>query len=166
MYRPVELGNGASYFAIAETALPIAGDSWFWTDDNAKVLEFLSRPELWQRFPRQTNEILRFLRAMCQGPLIFRRVSPPRLEPLARQDGFSGYRHSLMSVKYDLSRGALIAGLRFHDERNTDHLLLTGNRVEFTYHGRRFKLKVEPAISHVGATQDGHLLSLRHSSDL
>ena len=81
MYRPVELGNGASHFAIAETALPIAGDNWFWTDDNAKVLEFLSRPELWQRFPRQTTEILRFVRAMCRGPLIFRRVSPPRLEP-------------------------------------------------------------------------------------
>jgi len=47
MYRPVELGNGTSHFAIAETALPIAGDGWFWTDDNAKVLEFLSRPELW-----------------------------------------------------------------------------------------------------------------------
>ena len=166
MYRPIELGNGASHFAIAETAVPVAGDSWFWTDDNAKVLEFLSRPELWQRFPRQTTEILRFVRAMCCGPLIFRRVSPPRLEPVEKQGTLSGYRHSLMDVKYDLSRGEVIAGLRFHDERNRDNLLLTGNYVEFTYHRRRFKLGVEPAISDVDARQHGNTLRLRHSGDL
>ena len=166
MYRPVELGNGTSHFAIAETALPIAGDGWFWTDDNAKVLEFLSRPELWQRFPRQTTEILRFVRAMCRGPLIFRRVSPPRLEPTDKQSMLSGYCHSLMDLKYDLSRGEIIAGLRFHDERNRDNLLMTGNYVEFTYHRRRFKLSVEPAISDVDAKQEGHALRLRHSGDL
>jgi hypothetical protein len=166
MYRPVELGNGASHFAIAETALPIAGDSWFWTDDNAKVLEFLSRPELWQRFPSQTTEILRFVRAMCRGPLIFRRVSPPRLEPAEKQGARSGYRHSFMDVTYDLARGEVIAGLRFHDERNRDNLLLTGNYVEFTYHRRRFKLGVEPAIGNVDASQHGHTLTLCHSGDL
>jgi len=166
MYRPIEPGNGESFFAIAETALPIEGDSWFWTDDNAKVLEFLSRPELWQRFPRQTAEILRFVRAMCHGPLIFRRVSPPRLEPAEKHGAISSYCHSLMSIKYDLTQGAIIAGLRFHDERNSDHLLLTGNRVEFTYRRRRFSLRVEPAISDVDAKQDGHTLRLRHSSDL
>jgi hypothetical protein len=166
MYRPVELGNGASHFAIAETALPIAGDSWFWTDDNAKVLEFLSRPELWQRFPRQTNEILRFVRAMCHGPLIFRRVSPPRLEPTETLGTLSGYRHSLMDVKYDLSRGEVIAGLRFHDERNRDNLLMAGNYVEFTHRRGRFKLEVASAISDVDARQHGHTLTLRHSGDL
>ena len=158
MYQPVELGNGASHFAIAETAQPISGDSWFWTDDNAKVLEFLSRPELWQRFPHETNEILRFVRAMCHGPLIFRRVSPPRLEPTEKKGALSGHRHSLMDVKYDLSRGEVFAGLRFHDERNRDNLLMTGNYVEFTYHRRRFKLQVEPAISDVDARQDGNTL--------
>ena len=166
MYRPVNLGNGASHFAIAETALPIDGDSWFWTDDNAKVLEFLSRPELWQRFPHETTEILRFVRAMCHGPLIFRRVSPPRLEPTEKQGAVSGHRHSLMNVKYDLSRGEVIAGLRFHDERNSDNLLLTGNYVEFTYRRRRFRLGVESAINDVDAKQDAHTLRLRHSGDL
>src|SRR5262249_51864728 len=139
MYRPVELGNGASYFAIAETALPIAGDSWFWTDDNAKVLEFLSRPELWQRFPRQTNEILRFVRAMCQGPLIFRRVSPPRLEPTETRGTLGGFRHSLMDVKYDLPRGEGIAGLRFHDEKKREKLFEAGEFSAVTHPSDRFK---------------------------
>jgi hypothetical protein len=166
MYRPIDLGNGESFFAIAETALPIEGDSWFWTDDNAKVLEFLSRPELWGRFPLQTAEVFRFVRAMCCGPLIFRRVSPPRLEATEKQGAISGYRHSLMNIKYDLTRGAAIAGLRFHDERNRDHLLLTGNHVEFTHGRRRFSVHVEPAIRDIDAKHDGHTLRLRHSSDL
>jgi hypothetical protein len=46
MYRPVELGANQTHFGIAETAMPIGGDSWFWGGDNAKVLEFLSRPKL------------------------------------------------------------------------------------------------------------------------
>jgi hypothetical protein len=166
MYLPIELGNGQGRFAIAETALPIEGDRWFWTDDNAKVLEFLSRPELWRRFPHQTAEILWFVRAMCRGPLVFRRVSPPRLEPVAGLGAIGSYRHSLMNVKCDLARGAVVAGLRFHDERNGDHLLLTGNYVEFTHRRRRFRLSVEPAISDVDAKQDRHTLRLRHSSDL
>jgi hypothetical protein len=166
MYRPVDLGNGTSHFAIAETALPIAGDTWFWTDDNAKVLEFLSRPELWQRFPEQTGEVLRFVRTMCRGPLIFRRVSPPRLEQTETVGTLSGYRHSLMDIKYDLSRGEVIAGLRFHDERNRDNLVMAGNYVEFSYRRERFRLQVVSAISDVAASQHGHTLTLRHSGDL
>ena len=166
MYRPVDLGNGASHYAIAETELPIAGDSWFWTDDNAKVLEFLSRPELWQRFPHQTNEILRFVRAMCHGPLIFRRVSPPRLEPTELAGTLGGYRHSLMDVKYELSRGEVSAGLRFHDERNRDNLLMAGNYVEFTHRRSRFRLQVASSISDVDYSKHGHILTLRHSGDL
>ena len=103
---------------------------------------------------------------MCHGPLIFRRVSSPRLEPTEKKGALSGHRHSLMDVKYDLSRGEVFAGLRFHDERNRDNLLMTGNYVEFTYHRRRFKLQVEPAISDVDARQDGNTLRLRHSGDL
>ena len=166
MYRTVELGANQTHFAIAETAMPISGDSWFWSDDNAKVLEFLSRPELWRRFPTETAEILRFVRAMCHGPLIFRRVSPPRLEPIEKQDSRSRYRHSLMNVEYDLSRGSVAAGLRFHDERNSENLLLGGNRVEFTHLRRHYRLDVEPAISDVAARQDGYRLLLCHSGDL
>jgi hypothetical protein len=166
MYRPVELGIGESRFAIAETAAPIGGDSWFWSDDNAKVLEFLSRPELWRRFPEETGEILRFVLAMCRGPLIFRRVSRPRLEPIEKRDRRSRYRHSLMNIEYDLWRGSVAAGLRFHDERNSENLLLTGNRVEFTHQQRRHRLEVEPAINDVDTRHDGHSLKLRHSGDL
>jgi hypothetical protein len=166
MYRPIDFSADARFFAIPETEHPIGGDIWFWSDDNAKILEFMSRPELWQRYPRETAEILRFVQAMCRGPFIFRRISPARLEATEQRGTIAGYRHALMNVRCDLSRGAVIAGIRFHDERTYDNLLLTGNVVEFTYRTRKFRLSVEKAISESEASQDGPILTLRYSADL
>ena len=166
MHRTVDLADGVQFSAVPETAQPINGDNWFWTDDNAKVLEFLSRPELWARFPEETASILRFVRAMCRGPFIFRRLSTPQLAA-AEGDGTAGaYRHSLLSIQYDLRRGGIVVGMRFHDERNFDNLLLCGNSVEFAYENRRFILPVERAIGDGEASQNGHVLTLRHSGDL
>src|SRR5262249_49743918 len=137
-----------------------------WNDDNAKVLELMSRPEVWQRFPEETSEILRFVRSMCRGPFIFRRVANPRLELLGKQGPISHYLHSLMQVKCDLSRGMVLAGVRFHDERPSEHLLLADSFVEFNYRGHGFKVAINKAIDRVGAERDGHRLVLRHSGEL
>jgi hypothetical protein len=165
LYRSIDVADGTRYSAIAESENP-GGDNWFWNDDNAKSLEFLSRPEVWQHFPGEVAEVIRFVRSMCHGPYIFRRVSGPRLEASGKEGTVSSYLHSLMQLKCDLSRGAVAAGVRFHDERTHDNLWLTGNRIEFTRRRRRFALNVESAISNVDAAQEGHILRLRHSSDL
>src|SRR5215469_3257084 len=165
LYRSIDVDDGRRFFAIAESGNP-GGDDWFWNDDNAKSLEFLSRPEVWRHFPDETSEVLRFLRSMCRGPYIFRRVSSPRLEAVGNEGNVSKYLHSLMQLKFDPSHGAIAAGVRFHDERTHDNLWLTGNYVEFTYRRLRFRLNVERAISNVNAAQEGHTLRLRHSSDL
>jgi hypothetical protein len=165
LYRPITTAAGSSYFAITETENP-GEDAWFWNDDNAKILELMSRPEIWQRFPRETAEIIRFVRSMCHGPFIFRRVSAPRLEPAGKEGSVTIYRHSLMQLKFDLQRGAVVAGVRFHDERSADNLMLSGNYIEFTYRGRRFKRPVETAISEIDAVQEGHQLHLRHSGEV
>jgi hypothetical protein len=165
LYRSIDVAEGRRFSAIAENENP-GEDNWFWNDDNAKSLEFLSRPEVWRRFPGETAEVLRFVRSMCHGPYIFRRVSSPRLEASGKQGAVSKYLHSLMQLKCDLSRGAVAAGVRFHDDRTHDNLWLTGNRVEFTRRHRHFALNVESAISNVEAAQEGHMLRLRHSSEL
>ena len=81
------ISQQGGFFAVPETEHPIDGDTWFWSDDNAKVLEFLARPELWRRYPAESAEILRFVQAMCRGPFMFRRVSPPRLDEAEPSDG-------------------------------------------------------------------------------
>jgi hypothetical protein len=165
LYRSIDVASDTSFSAIAENENP-QGDNWFWNDDNAKSLEFLSRPEIWQRFPIETAEVLRFVQSLCRGPYIFRRVSGPRLEPSGREGTIATYLHSLMRLKCDMSRGAVAAGVRFHDERTHDNLWFTGNRVDFVYRRRQFRLDVETAISDVAAVQEGHKLHLRHASEL
>jgi len=166
LYRPIEVTAGSRYFAVVETEHGTFGDNWFWNDDNAKVLEFMSRPEVWRRFPQETSEILRFVRSMCHGPFIFRRVSTPQLDLIGTEGGVTTYRHSLMQLRYDLAQGAVVAGVRFHDERNADALMLHGNYVAFTYRGRRFKEPVGRDGSGGHAERDGHRLRLRHASEL
>jgi hypothetical protein len=169
LYRPLEVAEAAQFSALTETEHLVGGDNWFWLDDNAKVLEFMSRPEVWQRYPDQTLEMLRFVRWMCQGPFMFRRVSTPRLERIGDGDGLIGgaqYIHSLMHVRRDLRQGMVAVGVRFHDIRTADNLLLSGNVVRFTHRGRRHSVDVEDAVTEVETVEQGHTLTLRHTSDL
>jgi hypothetical protein len=170
LYRPIAVADGAHFFAATETEHLIDGDDWFWLDDNAKILEFLSLPEVWRRFPQQTLEVFRFVRWMCQGPFMFRRISSPRLERGAGHgEGLvSGTQHihSLMHVRRDLPRGMVAVGVRFHDGRTADNLLLTGNIVRFTHRGRGYALDVEDAITEVNASEEGQVLTLRHAGEL
>ena len=165
MYRPIDVTAGSRFFAIPENEDP-GQDAWFWNDDNAKVLEFMSLPQVWRRFPDETAEILRFVRSMCRGPFIFRRVSGPRLDLVKKEGNITSYLHSLMQLKCNLQKGAVTVGVRFHDERNADNLMFNGNYVEFTYRGKRFKRAVESAIIDTDAVQEGDRLILRHSSDV
>jgi hypothetical protein len=165
LYRPIETTAGSSYSAIAETER-LGDDNWFWSDDNAKVLEFMSRPDVWRRFPQETSEILRFVRSMCHGPYVFRRVSAPRLDLVGSEGAVATYHHSLMSLKYDAGRGAVIAGVRFHDDRNGDHLVLGGNYVEFTYRGHRFKEELGAGTGDTRIERNGRLLVMRHSAGI
>jgi hypothetical protein len=166
MYRPIKLAAGSACFAVAETEHPFAGDTWFWTDDNAKVLEFIVQPKLGINYLQEAEEILKFLRLMCRGPFIFRRVSMPRLELTGQNGTTASYYHSLMHLRCDLTKGAVIVGIRFHDNRTADNLTLSGNSVEFTYRGSRYTLNIEEAISDVHREQREHTLTLRHSGEL
>lgn len=166
LYRPIELPGGAGYHAAAETENVCMGDVWFWTDDNAKLLEMMSRPEVWRRFPNETAELLRFVRAMCCGPFIFRRVSVPRLERLGQEGSFLNFAHSLLHLRCDLGRGVVAAGVRFHDGRTADNVFLTGNYVQFLYKGQQIALDIEDAIVNSDIVEVGRQLVLSHSSEL
>jgi len=166
MYRPISLATDARCFAVAETEHPFGGDTWFWTDDNAKVLEFLAQPELAVDYSEEAEEIYKFLRQMCRGPFMFRRVSAPRLELTSQSSTVATYYHSLMHLRYDLPRGTVVAGIRFHDNRTGDNLFLSGNSVEFTYRENRYTLDVQKAITEVHHEQNEYNLIFRYSGEL
>ncbi len=134
--------------AAAETEPALGGDRWFWADDNAKVLEFLTLAAAWSRHPREVGDAFSFLASLCRGPFIFRRRGHPRLEALADDgNGRTGFVHTFMSIECDLPKGAVHVGMRFHDGRNARNLSLTGNYVQFVHEGARRTLDAEEAIT-------------------
>jgi hypothetical protein len=165
LYRPLDLAADARYFAMAETE-STAEDAWFWSDDNAKILELMSRPEVARRFPTETAEILRFVAAMCDGPFIFRRVSAPRLDPAGRNGQVVRFRHSLLRIGWDPADGSVTTGVRFHDERDADNLTLCPGYVEFTYRRRRFKERLEASAARSSLELSGHSLRLRYAGEV
>lgn len=166
LFRPCGRQAASPLQAVIETERPTDGDTWAWTDDNAKVLEMLFRPALWRRFPQETAEILRFLRGMCDGPFIFRRISAPRLERLDGDDRIGTWIHSLMHVGIDLPGGTIMLGLRFHDGRTARNLYLTGNYVQFRHCGEQRTLDVEEAITAVASRLEDGRLVVSHAGDL
>jgi hypothetical protein len=121
LYRSIDVADGKRFVAIAANESP-GGDKWYWNDYNAKIIGASVATGGWRHFPYETAEILRFVRSTCRGPYIFRRLSAPRLEPSGKEGTVSGYLRSLMRLKFDLPRGAVVAGVRFHDERTQDNL--------------------------------------------
>ena len=71
-----------------------------------------------------------------------------------------------MSVRRDLRQGMVAVGVRFHDTRTADNLLLSGNRVRFTHGGKHHVVDVENAIADVEAVEQENTLTLRHTSEL
>lgn len=166
LYREVPVESGHLLHAVVETQYPTEGDLWFWADDNAKVLELLSIPAVWQRWPAVVPELLRFMATLCDGPFIFRRLAQPRLETLHQAEGKASFVHSLMDIDCDLARGIVNLGMRFHDDRNARYVTFTGNYVELTHRGQRLVLDAEDLIDQTEITREGETLVLRHSAPL
>ncbi|MCS6890660.1 MAG: hypothetical protein RMK64_07640 [Rhodovarius sp.] len=152
--------------AAAETEQPLDGDRWFWADDNAKILEFLTLPALWRRCQEEVAALFAFLQDMIEGPLILRRIGWPLLEAQGEAGGWLRFRHTFMSIAADLPRGVVQAGMRFHDGRDARNLTLTGNRVAARIGGAWQEWPVEPHITACGSEQRSGQLTLWHAADL
>jgi hypothetical protein len=166
LYRQIPFPDNKHLSAITETEWPTEGDTWFWADDNAKVLELLACPDLWSVWRDEASSILRFIDTLCDGPFIFRRLSLPRLDKVQSDTGNDTFIHSLLDVSFDGPHGILTLGMRFHDGRSGRQLTLTGNYVEFIYRGTSYVIDVEAAIDEKATSHQGSTLVLRHSSDL
>lgn len=153
--------HGESHRAFSETEHPVDGDDWFWTDDNAKIVELMSLPQVWRRHPQAMSDAIDFLIGMCEGPLIFRRLATPRFEILSSADGRATFRHSLLDIACDLSRGRVSLGMRFHDGRTARNVTFGGDYVRFTHRSRRYTAAVESGIREFGIqpTEGGVRLS-------
>jgi hypothetical protein len=178
-------GPGPCRRAVAKTEAPLEGDDWFWTDDNAKVLELLSRPEAWRNSREVVSDLIDFVIGQCEGPLVFRRRGRPRFEivpneamdggePIearekgeaveqgeGRREGEARFRHTFMNLWCDLTEGVVSAGLRGHDDQTPRHAVFGGNYLRLRRHERTYTLDAEANIfrTSVEQTDDGVRLS-------
>ena len=153
--------------AVAETEHAVDGDRWFWADDNAKVLEFLALPALWNRWPDRCRDVLEFIESLCDGPFILRRTGHARLEERNRgEDGTGRWVHTFMNLSCDLAAGSVTVGMRFHDIRTARNLILARHQVEFQHQGRGWRLETEGRASAHAMHHEGHELVLSHTHQL
>lgn len=165
LMQPVVPG-GVGAVAAAETEAAVGGDRWFWADDNAKILEFLTLPAVWRLHPGEVADIFRFLVSLCRGPFILRRRGHPRLEARANDGARARFVHTFLSIECDLPMGVVHAGTRFHDGRNARNVTLTGNYVRFVHDGAVHTLDVEDAVAAWDIRHEGGRLRLSHASEL
>ena len=153
---------GITIKAMAETEHPFGGDDWYWADDNAKILELLSVPEIWRCYKAEMADVLHFVLSMFDGPLIYRRVARPRLECHGKRTII----HSFLDICGDVSTGKVSLGMRFHDGRTARNVILTGNYVRFRFKGEVYTIDVEETISDSGMEQIGSEINLWWKSSI
>ncbi|MBO6756317.1 MAG: hypothetical protein JJ902_08325 [Roseibium sp.] len=132
--------------AVSETEHPVLGDIWFWSDDNAKVLDLLGTETVWRNNREVVPQILSFLTDMSEDALILRRIAAPRLEKLARSDGVAAYTHGLLDIGARPERAEVSLGMRFHDGRTARNAVLGRHYVSFSFGGIRHSVPVGKAI--------------------
>ena len=150
--------------AVAETAEPFNDSQWFWTDDNAKALELLCEPGLFDADPRSTDSAVDFILRMSEGRVIQRRHGPARLRVVSDDPRAFRVETAFAILEGDLSRGIVRHALRFNDNRTVTAAQHTGHSIAFRYRGIRVTRAVEPGIEAFAVTVGEGSVTLTHTS--
>ena len=156
---------GTNLSALSETEKPINGDSWYWTDDNAKSLEALTLAPVFPQFTTQAGKIVQFIIANSPPPFVFRRRADERLE--VKSDNPNDFRVAtgLMNFHGNLSQADIRHGYRFHDDRTEDAVKYSGDFLRFSHRGRIFNVEVNKNTA-TQIQRDMHRTVLVHATDL
>jgi hypothetical protein len=165
LIRPIN-PSAPALRAASETEADMLGDRWFWADDNAKILTFLARRQLFPGFAQDVLQLQRFLADLCAGQFIMRRVGEPRLDKVRAEGDAGEFVMTFLRLTYQLKLGLVHAGIRYHDGRSGQHLTLTGNYINFTHKGTRYAIDMEEAISSFEVIEKNDSISLVHISTI
>ncbi len=164
LVKTVSLAGEDSFLALAETAERFNETRWFWTDDNAKAIELLCEPTLFDADPSYTNAAIDFVLRMSEGAVIQRRCGPPELRVLSTDPCAFRVETAFFIVEGDLSKGIVRHALRFNDGRTVTAAQHTGNIIAFRHRRRRFSLDVEHAITSHAVEVAERSVVLSHTS--
>jgi hypothetical protein len=156
---------GTSMSALAETEKNFDDDSWFWTDDNAKVLEVLSLRSIFPDYLKEVGQMVKFVRGNSPPPFVFRRRADDRA--VLKSDKLEDFHLAtgLMNFHGNLRGADLRQGYRFHDSRKVDAVEFTGDDVGFTVKGKAFKAEVKQTAS-AEIRREARAVTFVHTSEL
>jgi hypothetical protein len=157
---------GTSLSALTETEKPINGDSWFWTDDNAKALEALTLPAIFPYYAAQVGQLVSFIRANSPPPFVFRRRADDHLSLESDKPEDIHLATGLMNIHGNLRQGELLQGYRFHDNRIQDAAKFTGDFVKFSLRGKTYSSDIKQTLVATDVHRDDHAVTLTHTSEL
>jgi len=156
---------GTALSALSETEKPINGDSWYWTDDNAKSLEALSLDPVFSNFATQAGQITDFIIANSPPPFVFRRRADEHLD--LKSDNLDDFRVAtgLMNFHGNLRQADIRHGYRFHDDRTEDAVKYGASRIRFSTNG---KVYTADSTNNIAASirREEHAVTLTQAVDL
>ena len=130
--------------AARETEADMAGDRWWWIDDNAKSMEVFIMPGVYEQYKETTDSMVDFILDMSRDGLFLRRKSASKIA--LKSDNMKDFSVSngLMDYFGDASALRIVQGYRFHDGRGVAATHTAGFEVSFTCGGEKFNSPGEP----------------------
>ena len=130
--------------AARETDEDLAGDRWWWIDDNAKSMEVFIMPGVYEEYKDTTDSMVDFIYDMSRDGLFIRRKSVNKIS--LRNDNMKDFSvtSGVMDYYGDASALRIIQGYRFHDGRGVAAAHTAGFEVSFTCGEEKFNSPGEP----------------------
>ena len=130
--------------AARETEADMAGDRWWWIDDNAKSMEVFIMPGVYEEYKDTTDSMVDFIYDMSRDGLFIRRKSVNKIS--LRNDNMKDFSVTSGVMDYfgDASALNITQGYRFHDGRGVAAAHTAGFEVSFTCGGEKFNSPGEP----------------------
>ena len=130
--------------AARETEADMAGDRWWWIDDNAKSMEVFIMPGVYEEYKDTTDNMVDFIYDMSRDGLFLRRKSASKISLANNNMKDFSASSGVMDYYGDASALRITQGYRFHDGRGVAATHTAGFEVSFTCGGEKFNSPGEP----------------------
>ena len=130
--------------AAREAEADMAGDRWWWIDDNAKSMEVFIMPGVYEQYKDTTDSMVDFIYDMSRDGLFLRRKSVNKIALTNKDMKDFSVTSGVMDYFGDASALNITQGYRFHDGRGVAAAHTAGFEVSFTCGGEKYNSPGEP----------------------
>ena len=164
LFKAIDPNDSKSLRTMAETPIPFNDTSWFWVDDAAKMLELFSIPEIKNKYPNVTEDILNYILRLSEDDILHRRMAQPDLQIKQYElNDFYAY-NSFYTLRGDLNIGKVSPAIRYNDDRTRSKAEYSGNYIRFEYMNKLYTVDIEDNIIESDIKVQSDLIEFWHNS--